>query len=46
MGPEDTFSYGGNLAAVMEAKDVEKTRNLGLRLAAISDAGLVQKDCR
>ena len=34
-----------NLTAV-ETKDVEKTRNLGRRLTAVSGAGLVQKDCR
>jgi hypothetical protein len=31
---------------VVETKDVEKTRNLGRRLTAVSGAGLVQKDCR
>jgi hypothetical protein len=36
----------GNLDAVRETKDVKETRNLGRQLAAVSGAGLVQKDCR
>jgi hypothetical protein len=30
----------------VEMKDVGKSWNLGGRLAAVSGAGLVQKDCR
>jgi hypothetical protein len=42
---EDIF-WWGILTAVLDAKDVKKTWNLGHRLAAVSGAGLVQGDGR
>src|SRR5438046_603759 len=38
--------FCGDLTAVVETKDVEKTWNLVRRLAAVSSAGLVHKDRR
>jgi len=38
------YLLDGKLTAVMETENVEKARSLSHQLAAVSDAGLVQKD--
>jgi hypothetical protein len=43
---EESFFFRGDLASVVETKDVEKEWNPGRQLAAVSGAGLVQTDSR